>query len=136
MRDARAESSSKPYADATSPPPVNRQPCPKGREATLPFPLLTTAHQGCCLVAQHQVRPCGGEREHEELRYVVHWVFDGEVGREVAELGVPPASARRRARDLFGSAETPGARGYKTPMPTEMKNVALAADAVGLHIMR
>jgi|TARA_B100000482_G_scaffold159638_1_gene122033 hypothetical protein len=37
---------------------------------------------------------------------------------------------------LFGSAETPGARGYKTPMPTEMKNAALAADAVGLHIMR
>jgi hypothetical protein len=37
---------------------------------------------------------------------------------------------------LSGSAETPGARGYKTPMPTEMKNAALAADAVGLHIMR
>ena len=81
-------------------------------------------------------QPREGQEQHEPLGDVVHRVLEGQVRREVAELGVPPASARRRARDLFGSAETPGARGYKTPMPTEMKNAALAADAVGLHIMR
>ena len=66
----------------------------------------------------------------------MHRVLERQVRREVAKLRVPPASARGRGRDWFGSAETPGARGYKTPMPTEMKNAALAADAVGLHIMR